>query len=83
MFTTAENVTDDILDEVLRESYHYNYCRQLGQLDKAKVCRVYGEPKDAYIRRLVADGMRIGDIKPAYLSPKKNWQDWFQMRKEK
>ena len=83
MFTTAENVTDDILDEVLRENYHYNYCRQLGQLDKAKVCRVYGEPKDAYIRRLVADGMRIGDIKPAYLSPKKNWQDWFQMRKEK
>ncbi len=82
LYTTATQITDDVLDKALRESYHYNYCRQLGQLEKARVVIVSGEPQKAYIQRLVADGMRIGDIKPAYLTKKTQWEDWFQKRKD-
>lgn len=82
LYTTAENITDTMLDEALRDSYHYNYCRQLGQLDTAKIVAVTGNPKEAYIKRLAADGMRIGDIKPAYLSSKSGWENWFDTREE-
>ncbi len=82
LYTTAAGITDDVLDKALRESYHYNYCRQLGQLEKAQVVIVSGEPQKVYIQRLVADGMRIGDIKPAYLTKKTQWEDWFQKRKD-
>lgn len=82
LYTTAEGIADDRLDNALRESFHYNYCRQLGQLEKAKVVPVAGEPQQAYIQRLVADEMRIGDIKPAYLTKKSQWEEWFQKRKD-
>jgi len=80
LYTTALGITDEALDKALRESYHYNYCRELGQLEKAKVVPVSGEPQKAYIQRLVADGMRIGDIKPSYLTKKTQWEKWFQER---
>lgn len=80
LYTDADGVTDNMLDAALRESYHYDYCRSLGQLEAAHVVRVAGNPKGAYIQRLAADGMRIGDIKPAYLSPKDGWQKWFERK---
>lgn len=80
LYTTAESITDDMLDKKLCESYHYNYCRQLGQLKKAVVVPVCGNPETGYIKRLTADGMRIGDIKPAYLSRKSGWKSYFEIR---
>lgn len=79
LYTTDKNITDDILDKALCESYHYNYCRQLGQLKKAIVVTVSGNPQSDYIKRLTDDGMRIGDIKPAYLSKKTNWKSYFKI----
>ena len=79
LYTTDKNITDDILDKALCESYHYNYCRQLGQLRKAVVVTVSGNPQSDYIRRLTDDGMRIGDIKPVYLSKKSNWKPYFKI----
>ena len=78
LYTTAREVTDEMLDKALCGSYHYNYCRQLGQLQCAEVCRVGGNPERRYLERLAADGMRLGDIKPAYLS-KKSWTDIFDL----
>lgn len=80
LYTTAESVSGTTLDKALRESYHYNYCRQLGQLSQAEVTVVCGDPKNAYISRLAEDGMRIGDIKPAYLSRKSGWGDYFERK---
>lgn len=77
LYTSSREITDDMLDNALRESYHYNYCRQLGQLEKAKVIVVCGDPAGAYIKRLSDEGMRIGDIKPAFLSPKSGWERCF------
>lgn len=81
LYTTAEGLTDERLDAALRESYHYNYCRQLGQLLCARVVSVTGEPQQRYIQRLTAEGMRMGDIKPAYLSKKNGWEEWFLGKK--
>lgn len=78
LYTTAENITDEALDKALREGYHYNYCRELGQLECARVCRVSGNPAQVYLERLSAEGMRLGDIKPAYLSRKSGWGNFFE-----
>lgn len=77
LYTTAEQITSEMLDDALRESYHYNYCRQLGQLKAARVVTVAGNPLQVYIERMAADGMRLGDIKPAYLSKKSGWGEYF------
>ena len=83
LYTTAEHVTSKRLDDALRESYHYNYCRQLGQLQEARSVTVTGDPQKTYIERLAAEGMRVGDIKPAYLSPKSGWREFFDLQEEK
>ncbi len=83
LYTTAEHVTPELLDDELRESYHYNYCRQLGQLQEACIVTVTGNPQGKYIERLTAEGMRAGDIKPAYLSSKSGWGEYFELQEEK
>ena len=74
---TAGNADAVTLDDALRESYHYNYCRELGQLSAARVVKVGGNAHEAYLKRLTDDGMRLGDIKPAYLSSKSGWLNYF------
>lgn len=81
LYTASQSISDDMLDNALRESYHYNYCRQLGQLEKAEVVRVCGDPAAAYINRLSAEGMRIGDIKPAFLSTESGWESYFEIER--
>ncbi len=82
LYTDSGSVSASELDLLLCESYHYNYCRKLGQLKKATVRKVSGNPAKAYIERLTSEGMRAGDIKPAYLSSKKNWDKYFEIREE-
>lgn len=78
LYTDAEDADPDILDAALCEAYHYGYCRSLGQLERAAVVMVKGDPKAALIKKLAADGMRIGDIKPAFLTSKSGWADIFE-----
>lgn len=80
LYTTAENTTSEALDAALRESFHYDYCRKLGQLGCAEVVRITGDPNKIYIEKLTADGMRIGDIKPAVLSGRGGWENYFTER---
>lgn len=77
LYTTNKTITEDLLDKVLCESFHYAYCRKLGQLKKAKVMLVGGNPEEIYLSRLVSEGQRLGDIKPAHLSKLNNWDEWF------
>ena len=64
------------LELLLCDSYHYQYCRQLGQLNKAIIKVVKGNLMEGYSKRLVADGMRLGDIKFAHLSSRADWDEW-------
>ncbi len=75
LYTNAR-ISADAVEAALCESYHYHYCRQLGQLRAAKIVQVCDAPEKAYLRRLTSEGMRLGDIKPAYLSRKSGWGAW-------
>lgn len=79
LYTTAGNITDDALDAALSESYHYAYCRRLGQLQAAEVMQITGDPAKDFLRRHTAEGMRLGDIKPAVLSRRSGWNEWFTL----
>lgn len=79
LYTTAGNITSDTLDAALSESYHYAYCRSLGQLQSAEVIQITGNPQKDYLRRHTAEGMRLGDIKPAVLSRRSGWKEWFTL----
>lgn len=80
LYTTAESVKSEELDTALREGFHYDYCRRLGQLDCAEVVQITGDPNRDYIEKLTDDGMRIGDIKPAVLSSLSGWENYFTER---
>ena len=77
LYTQAEGITDEMLDNALCEGYHYSYCRKLGQLERAEVVTVAGAPQNDYIKRLAAEGLRIGDIKPAFLTSRSGWENTF------
>lgn len=80
LYTTAENIASEVLDTALREGFHYDYCRRLGQLDCAEVVQIMGDPNRDYIEKLTDDGMRTGDIKPAVLSSRSGWENYFTER---
>jgi hypothetical protein len=58
------------LDEALRESFHYDYCRRLGQLGPIDVQRV---EHGAYQRALAGE-QRLGDIKPPAIDARRDWR---------
>jgi len=57
------------VDEALRSNFHYDYCRKLGQLKPLKIFKLRGDPEREYINACIANGQRLGDIKPALLYP--------------
>ncbi len=78
--TTAAGIGDDTLDQALCESYHYAYCRKLGQLGKAEIRHVAADADRLYLEHLTEQGMRLGDIKPAFLSKRSGWDAVFRSR---
>ena len=65
-----------LLEQELRKNPHYDYCRRIGQLGAARFVRVGPCAYSRYAGRLVETGMRLGDVKPASLSPLSHWQNW-------
>lgn len=67
------------IDEGMQESYHYGYCRRLGQLDSCRLFVIAPE-SDAFHTYLTVCtdlGQRLGDIKPAALHPYQGWSHQF------
>lgn len=83
LYTQEVCVSEQALDEALCENYHYDYCRRLGQLQPVIIQLVTGNPGQDYLKRLTTEGMRLGDIKPAYLSGKSGWSEWFHLAEMK
>ena len=67
------------LDNLLRRSYHYNYCRELGQLGEARVFVIEEQtPEARFIETSsLESGARLGDIKMKRLSKKVDWHEKF------
>lgn len=57
------------LEAGLRESFHYDYARRLGQLGPAVLHRVGPDAARRHLAACVARGMRLGDVKTAALVP--------------
>jgi len=83
MQTEAVDVrTNDLgneLDAALRTSFHYDYCRRLGQLHPCSILHIDPTVDAAtrYLQNCVALGQRLGDIKPTMLHPFRGWTDVF------
>jgi hypothetical protein len=77
MSATIELERVAALDALLCRNPHYAYCRRLGQLGVASVATVGDDAYAKYTGRLVERGQRLGDIKPAALSPLEGWSAVF------
>ncbi|HKF35368.1 MAG TPA: GH3 auxin-responsive promoter family protein, partial [Ktedonobacteraceae bacterium] len=67
------------IDEALQESYHYGYCRRLGQLDSCHlfVIAPHSDGYHTYLTVCADLGQRLGDIKPAALHAYQGWSHRF------
>jgi len=65
------------LDSALRENFHYDYCRNLGQIGEARIIPVTCGA-ETYIRACQARGQKLGDIKSAVLQKTTGWGTWFE-----
>ena len=64
------------LDGLLAASFHYDYCRRLGQLAPLRVRQVT-EGAATYLAVCQARGMKLGNIKPALLDRGTEWEGAF------
>ncbi|HWQ89635.1 MAG TPA: GH3 auxin-responsive promoter family protein [Desulfitobacteriaceae bacterium] len=77
LYTKTERVPAG-LEEALRENFHYDYCRKLGQLKEVKVFNLTGNPRQEYLEECVKRGQRLGDIKPVVLHLQGGWDRVFK-----
>ncbi len=66
------------LDEALAENPHYRHCVELGQLAPVRLFQVAGDAHHVYLDHHRRSGQRLGDVKPAALSPEDGWSDRFE-----
>ena len=65
------------IDDGLRENFHYDYCRKLGQLEEIQITRVTNGT-ETYLRACQARGQKLGNIKPSILTKNLGWRKWFK-----
>ncbi len=66
------------LDATLRQNPHYAYCRDIGQLLPIRLFVISGHGYEHYARRELANGGRLGNLKPAILSRASGWSEVFE-----
>jgi hypothetical protein len=87
LYVEAPGTSDDALarlgvalEAALGASYHYRYCRDLGQLAPVAVFRAAAGAAEAYIARREGGGERRGAVKPVALAPDGGWRTVFDCR---
>ena len=69
------------VDDQLRNNFHYDYCRKLGQLQPVEIVRVL-QGTETYLRVCQSRGQKLGNIKPAVLQKTNGWRKWFRLNRE-
>lgn len=64
------------LDRLLCQNPHYDWCRRLGQLERARVVPAGPCAFQRYIERL-GPQRRLGELKPPALAQEGGWTAWF------
>ncbi len=67
------------LDAALGESFHYAWCRRLGQLAPPRVARVVGG-QERYLQACREQGLKLGNVKPATLHKAIHWGERLEAR---
>jgi hypothetical protein len=65
----------EALEAHLAQSFHYRYCRDLGQLAPVAVFRVDAGGAEAFLARQHERGQRLGAVKPVALSRERGWSE--------
>ena len=69
--TGARSITS-IIEKLLQQNPQYAYARQLGQLEELSF-NLVDHPTEKYIQYELAQGKKLGDIKPPCLRPETDW----------
>lgn len=78
LYAHGGNLPDpERLDTLLRKNFHYDYCRNLGQLKSPRIYRLTGNSQQEYFQRCMERGQKLGDIKPMLLASCGGWADYF------
>lgn len=67
----------EAIEEGLRQNFHYDYCRRLGQLGKLQLKEIKEGGAKTYIDSCCLFGQRLGDIKPQALHRMTGWSERF------
>lgn len=75
---TRTTLVIEMIDKKLKENYHYEYARRLGQLGKPDIMVLpKGTGREVYLRRCLESGQRLGDIKTTCLDRRTGWRAYF------
>lgn len=64
-----------LVDILLSNNFHYEYARQLGQLEEPRVYLLEYDPVEDIMNHIESTGVKRGDIKPMPLSTLTNWHE--------
>jgi len=67
------------IEKKLKENYHYNYARKLGQLQELRIFIIFPEsnPAQDYLYHCQKQGQKLGDVKPLALDSRLDWASVF------
>jgi hypothetical protein len=68
------------IDESLRQNFHYDYARLLGQLGPVRVFRVERDAAETYVATAIRAGQRAGAVKLPALDRRDGWSARFSGR---
>ena len=66
-----------LIDQGLKENFHYKYACDLKQILPLRVFIVKEDAHKIYINRCLSEGQKFGDIKHAYLDRRSDWSNYF------
>jgi len=66
------------LEKALCMNFHYQYARDLGQLQPTKLFLISSGGLGSYTERALKMGQRLGDIKSLILDTKTGWHNYFK-----
>jgi hypothetical protein len=86
LFLQSEPIPDPValerdLELGLAESFHYAHCRRLGQLTRARLFMIRGNPRSAeqiFQQEMLSRGLKFGDIKLVPLDRQLGWEHRFK-----
>lgn len=73
-----EDLNPREIDHRLQSNFHYDHCRQLGQLKPLRLFKLTGNPEQEYVSEMQRQNQRLGDIKLTPLSLQKHWDHVFK-----